>query len=126
MQICEGYHFVQSNWKEGDKICFFGFSRGAYIARALAGMLHMIGLLLALMPDEVVFAFKHYKDQIEMQRVWNYRQDLCHAIKIDFLGAWDTVSSAGILVSRMLPYSQGNSSMIVFRHAMALDERQAR
>lgn len=28
--------------KEGDKICIFGFSRGAYTARALAGMIHKV------------------------------------------------------------------------------------
>ncbi len=28
--------------QEGDKICIFGFSRGAYTARALAGMIHKV------------------------------------------------------------------------------------
>jgi uncharacterized protein (DUF2235 family) len=28
--------------QEGDKICLFGFSRGAYTARALAGMINMV------------------------------------------------------------------------------------
>lgn len=36
-----------ANYKEGDKICILGFSRGAYTARCLAGMLHKIGLLPA-------------------------------------------------------------------------------
>lgn len=31
------------NYVEGDKICLFGFSRGAYVARSLAGMLEQVG-----------------------------------------------------------------------------------
>ena len=31
--VLEGYRFIMQNWKQGDKICLFGFSRGAYIAR---------------------------------------------------------------------------------------------
>ena len=41
-QIMGGYSFLMENWKEGDKICLFGFSRGAYTARCLAGMLHKV------------------------------------------------------------------------------------
>jgi uncharacterized protein (DUF2235 family) len=37
-----GYQFIQKNYRLGDKICIFGFSRGAYTARALAGMLFKV------------------------------------------------------------------------------------
>jgi uncharacterized protein (DUF2235 family) len=37
-----GYTFLMQNYRPGDKICIFGFSRGAYTARALAGMLHKV------------------------------------------------------------------------------------
>lgn len=30
------------NYRKGDRICLFGFSRGAYTARALAGMVHKV------------------------------------------------------------------------------------
>ncbi|KAF8829500.1 hypothetical protein HHX47_DHR3000528 [Lentinula edodes] len=36
--VMTGYEFLMQNYKIGDKICIFGFSRGAYIARALAGI----------------------------------------------------------------------------------------
>ena len=32
--VCEAYNFVVNNWSEGDEIYIFGFSRGAYTARA--------------------------------------------------------------------------------------------
>ena len=37
-----GYRFLMQNFTKGDKICIFGFSRGAYTARCLAGMLHKV------------------------------------------------------------------------------------
>ena len=43
--ITAGYEFLMSTYSPGDKICLFGFSRGAYTARALAGMLEKVGLI---------------------------------------------------------------------------------
>ncbi|KAF8330812.1 uncharacterized protein EI90DRAFT_3124026 [Cantharellus anzutake] len=129
--VCGGYRFLQSNWKQGDKICIFGFSRGAYTARALAGMLHAVGLLPPSMPEQVQFAYKLYKNLgrgnvVSGDPGRNYKRDFCRAVTVDFLGVWDTVASVGILVSRALPFSQSNSSVKVFRHALALDERRAK
>jgi uncharacterized protein (DUF2235 family) len=36
--------FSRSSDRAMDKICIFGFSRGAYTARALAGMIHKVGV----------------------------------------------------------------------------------
>lgn len=44
----DGYRFVMRNWRVGDKICLFGFSRGAYTARALAGFLYKVSLTVFL------------------------------------------------------------------------------
>ncbi|CAE7205429.1 unnamed protein product [Rhizoctonia solani] len=38
--VCDGYRFLMESYRDGDRIYIFGFSRGAYTARALAGMLH--------------------------------------------------------------------------------------
>lgn len=43
--IQEAYTYLMETWKYGDQVYMFGFSRGAYTARALAGMLHTLGLL---------------------------------------------------------------------------------
>lgn len=45
VQVMSGYEFLMQNYRVGDKICLFGFSRGAYTCRALAGMLYKVGLL---------------------------------------------------------------------------------
>jgi uncharacterized protein (DUF2235 family) len=41
-QVMGGYRFLMQNYLSGDRICLFGFSRGAYTARALAGMLFKV------------------------------------------------------------------------------------
>ena len=43
--IREAYEFIASNYVEGDEIYLFGFSRGAYTVRSLAGMIGYAGLL---------------------------------------------------------------------------------
>ncbi|MBI3798630.1 MAG: DUF2235 domain-containing protein, partial [Deltaproteobacteria bacterium] len=43
--IKEGYRFLVSNYRQGDEIYLFGFSRGAYTARSLAGLIRNLGIL---------------------------------------------------------------------------------
>src|SRR5215469_17437772 len=43
--IADAYRFLMQNFHAEEKIYIFGFSRGAYTARALCGMLRMFGLL---------------------------------------------------------------------------------
>ncbi|HEY7642814.1 MAG TPA: DUF2235 domain-containing protein [Steroidobacteraceae bacterium] len=44
-RIVRGYTFISRNYDAGDEIHIAGFSRGAYTARALAGMISSVGLL---------------------------------------------------------------------------------
>ncbi len=43
--ISDAYRYLMDTYADGDRVFVFGFSRGAYTARALAGVLHMYGLL---------------------------------------------------------------------------------
>jgi uncharacterized protein (DUF2235 family) len=43
--VAEAYTFLMHHWRPGDELYIFGFSRGAYTARALVGMLNRPGLL---------------------------------------------------------------------------------
>ena len=45
MTMCCGLWFLVENWREGDRIYLFGFSRGAYTVRVLAGLIHKMGLI---------------------------------------------------------------------------------
>lgn len=117
-----------NNYQEGDRICLFGFSRGAYTARALAGMLHKVGLLPAHNQAQIVFAWHYYK--LDTKYGWKMSSEFKRTFSIDvnvhFLGCWDTVASVGI-IPRILPFAKtNNTSVRYFRHAIALDERRAK
>ncbi|KAF8594073.1 hypothetical protein BDV93DRAFT_535126 [Ceratobasidium sp. AG-I] len=122
-----GYQFLMQNYTEGDKISLFGFSRGAYTARALAGMLHKVGLLPAYNHEQVAFAYAMFKrDDPDGWKMSNgFKRAFSIDVKIDFLGVFDTVNSVGI-IPRELPFAKSNYLIRVFRHAVALDERRAK
>ncbi|KAI9066492.1 hypothetical protein FKP32DRAFT_1601720 [Trametes sanguinea] len=122
-----GYEFLMQNYQAGDKICLFGFSRGAYTARALAGMIHKVGLLPACNNQQVPFAYKMYTrdDELGWKQSTAFKKAFSIDVDIDFIGVWDTVDSVGV-IPRRLPFTSSNKSIRVFRHAVALDERRAR
>ncbi|PPQ75323.1 hypothetical protein CVT24_007036 [Panaeolus cyanescens] len=111
----------------GDRICIFGFSRGAYTARSLAGMLCKVGLLPAGNFEKVPFAYKMYTriDHTGWKMSNEFKKAFCVDVGIEFLGVWDTVDSVGIIPKR-LPFTTSNTVVRTFRHALALDERRAK
>ncbi|KZV71102.1 hypothetical protein PENSPDRAFT_418968 [Peniophora sp. CONT] len=126
--VLDGYKFLMQNYNVGDKVCIFGFSRGAYTARALAGMLHKIGLLLKDNDAQLSFAYKLYKseDPDSVPLAMGFKRTFCRPVPIEFIGVWDTVASVGVLTRRSLPFVTTNTTIKTFRHALALDERRAR
>jgi uncharacterized protein (DUF2235 family) len=44
-EILGAYRFLAEHYQKDDRVFLFGFSRGAYTIRALAGFIHIIGLL---------------------------------------------------------------------------------
>ncbi|CAO1633885.1 unnamed protein product [Sympodiomycopsis kandeliae] len=128
VHVREAYSFLMQNYEDGDKISIFGFSRGAYTARALAGMLHKVGLLPAHNQAQIAFAYRWYKDDTahgwEMSA--DFKRTFCIDVDVHFLGCWDTVASVG-MIPRILPFAKAhNTSVRFFRHALALDEHRAK
>ena len=116
------------SYREGDKICLFGFSRGAYTARCLAGMLHKVGLLPRNNTAQVAFAYQFYKD--DSKEGWkmsaDFKKTFCIDASVYFVGVFDCVASVGF-VPRKLPFSSTPTSRTGhFRHAMALDEHRSK
>lgn len=135
--VLEAYRFIIRNYRQGDQIYLFGFSRGAYTVRVLAGLINMIGLLSAENENLCGYALTAYKqastrDNLEI--TWRFQKVLqAQHITIRFMGCWDTVGS--VIVPRpdrwyiipsleTLPYTKTNPCVQVFRHAMAIDERR--
>ena len=63
LHISECYGFLCNNWQVGDEIFLFGFSRGAYTARAIATLITDIGLLTAKGMEFFFQIFEDWKDQ---------------------------------------------------------------
>ncbi|EDR03434.1 uncharacterized protein LACBIDRAFT_307300 [Laccaria bicolor S238N-H82] len=124
--VLDGYRFIMQNYRFGDKICLFGFSRGAYTARALSGFLYKIGLLPRDNDSQMPFAYKFYKrtDPAGTELCAGFKQTYCQHVNIEFLGVWDTVASIGF--GGELPFSKANRSIKIFRHALSLDEHRAK
>lgn len=126
--IMDGYRYLMQNYMPGDKICLFGFSRGAYTARALAGMLYKVGLLPKDNLEQILFAFKMYQrtDDAAVQLAAGFKQTYCQDVSVNFIGAWDTVASVGLVMGKTLPFVNSNKAIKVFRHALSLDEHRSR
>ncbi|KAI6044762.1 hypothetical protein EDC04DRAFT_260585 [Pisolithus marmoratus] len=109
--VMDGYKFLMANYRTGDKISLFGFSRGAYTARALAGMLAKVGLLLHDNLQSVTFAYDYYKrqDKKGITLAEQFKKEFCQEVDVEFVGVWDTVQSTGILMSRSLPFTDSNT-----------------
>lgn len=125
-QVQDAYRFLMRHYQAGDEIYLFGFSRGAYTARVLAGMLHKVGLLTAGNEELIPFAWDAYAPLDNFPHAAGFRATFGRKVRVRFLGVWDTVSSvrwAGKPVA--LPSTQRNPSVDKFRHAVALDERRA-
>jgi uncharacterized protein (DUF2235 family) len=123
--VNDGYRFLMRYWQDGDRIFIFGFSRGAYTARALAGMLHKVGLLTQGNEELIAFAWSTFKDEHDEKISTGFRHTFCRKVSVHFLGLWDTVSSVGWAWSpKHLPFTMNNPSVEIVRHAVSLDERR--
>ncbi|OBT76954.1 hypothetical protein VF21_04169 [Pseudogymnoascus sp. 05NY08] len=63
LHISECYGFICNNWQVGDEIFLFGFSRGAYTARAIATLITDIGLLTTKGMEFFFQIFEDWKNQ---------------------------------------------------------------
>ncbi|KAF8066480.1 hypothetical protein FPV67DRAFT_1494961 [Lyophyllum atratum] len=123
--VMDGYEFLMQNYREGDRICIFGFSRGAYTARCLAGMIYKVGLLPVSNRQQVPFAYKMYEDITRGEQSRAFKKTFSMDVPIEFLGLWDTVNSVGQFSNgRGQPIESSYSIIRTFRHAVALDERR--
>lgn len=134
--VLGAYRFVVQNYREGDRIYLFGFSRGAWTARVLAGFIHVIGLLdpeQLNMCDSALGTYKQSATNNDLSLGWHFARVIgSRRVTIKYIGVWDTVAS--VLVPRpdrmwlpsleTLPYTLRNPSVAVFRHALAIDERR--
>ncbi|HYI63993.1 MAG TPA: DUF2235 domain-containing protein [Allosphingosinicella sp.] len=134
--VLDAYSWLCRNWREGDEIYLFGFSRGAYTARVLGGFIRLIGLLN---PEQLnlcgyaLVAYKKSGDTGDFKVGGDFaRVAGSRLATIRFIGVWDTVSSVLTPNARFfflpwpltLPFTRKNSRVEIFRHAISIDERR--
>jgi uncharacterized protein (DUF2235 family) len=122
-----GYRFLMDSYQPGDQIFLFGFSRGAYTARVLAGMLLKVGLLPRGNDEMVAFSWDIYANEPVDDVSRGFKKTFSRSVPIRFLGLWDTVSSISwAWHPKVYAYTRNNESVQTVRHALALDERRQR
>lgn len=116
----------------GDYIYLFGFSRGAFTVRALAGLIYRCGVLKKDSAAQVDAALgwckQHYTGLCPAQRVAYraqvdaFRRQHSQPCNVHFLGVWDTVKSVGYLNPKAPPHTRHNPIVKHVRHALSIDE----
>lgn len=134
--IRDAYIYIMNHWRPGDRLFLFGFSRGAYTVRALAGLIHHYGILMPgndmLVPYAINMFWKAsgtrgpaFDDFLRLAD--RFKASLSFAdCKPHFVGVFDTVSSVGWVGSPIsLPATHRNPDIATFRHAVSIDEHRA-
>ena len=134
--ILEGYATLASRYRPGDAIMLFGFSRGAYAVRSLAGLINRVGLIRkdAATERRIYRAFRHYEAREMSAAAKDFSRIYCHEnVPIRVLGVWDTVKALGLpypILNRLAPmatefhdHTLGNNVENAFQ-ALALDENR--
>ncbi|MDQ2067569.1 DUF2235 domain-containing protein [Xinfangfangia sp. CPCC 101601] len=136
-QIRRAYGHLASHYRDGDRIYLFGYSRGAFAVRSLAGVIDRIGLLRqdAATERNVTLAWRHYRNGPETPAARAFAHNLCHPLApIEMLGVWDTVKALGLrlpllwmLTNTEHEFHNHQLGAVVRHgfHALALDETRA-
>jgi len=132
--IRSGYMFLVQNYVPGDEIFLFGFSRGAFSARSLSGLIGSCGLLKRQRLADLRAAWDYYRtaSNRDPEDFCEKHGSDCHTrVKIAFLGVWDTVGALGVpstlrnlIAAPSYEFHDTEPSKIVLRgrHALAIDE----
>jgi uncharacterized protein (DUF2235 family) len=131
--VGDAYRYLMNTYEDGDRVFLFGFSRGAYTARALAGVLHMFGLLCPGNDALISYILRLYARRTRaaegmthtFQVASGFKATFCRSCPLHLVGVWDTVSSVGWVWDPVkLPYTAQNPDMQNGRHAVSIDERR--
>ncbi len=126
-KIGNAYSFLMENYQPGDKVFIFGFSRGAYTAKALCAMLYQFGLFDSGCQTLIPYAMKVFKkpNPRNLKKAQAFKEAFGTECKPHFVGVWDTVSSVGWITEPLrLAYTFKNPDLKVVRHALSIDERR--
>jgi len=131
------YRFLVENYELGDALYLFGFSRGSFTARSLAGLIRNAGILTPANLDRVDEGYQLYRDKEgpDAPAAVAFRSAYAWAVDtpIWFIGVWDTVGALGVpniglpwvnLINRRYQFhdTQLSSKVRYAYQALAIDE----
>jgi uncharacterized protein (DUF2235 family) len=132
------YRFILYNYSPADELYFFGFSRGAFTVRTLAGFMKYVGLVYKdhdyFVPD-LWDCYEKSKGPStrEWERAHRKIKDKRPCPRIKFIGVWDTVGALGAPGVLGQFFNRGkyryhdvglNDTIENAYHALAIDERR--
>lgn len=145
------YEWLVENYNDGDEIFIFGFSRGAFTARSLAGLVALEGILKAGSPVGLTELFNRYKKGNE-ESIWTLKDieasgdtsklteqekwllKYSQPAKVKVVGVWDTVGSVGVAAGNIPGISRSQFDYLQTGlfipiqngyHALAIDEHRS-
>jgi uncharacterized protein (DUF2235 family) len=132
----EAYTFLMDHYRPGDRVFVFGFSRGAFTARALAGVTYRAGLMRDGAQNLVEYLVRAYtKGDAFTDEDWEVMSqfgdtfaidhDGSKAMPIHFLGLWDSVKALGwFRWDPKWPFTRKLPNARTIRHAVSIGERR--
>lgn len=143
-EIIDAYTWLTGCFEAGDELFIFGFSRGAYTARSLSGLIAECGVLKPGAPLSIEQLYARYRRRTkqtinelihgpvptELEERWIVKY--CKPTKIKMVGVWDTVGSLGSplasLRQKVTKYMFLDTHLRVQNeyafHALAIDENR--
>jgi uncharacterized protein (DUF2235 family) len=138
--IHDAYRFLVGNYEPGDELYLFGFSRGAFTARSIVGMIRKCGILRRESVQHYHAARELYRNDAHPDADGPRAFRASHSvagdgdIPVKFIGVWDTVGALGIPLRGLRGLTRGkyqfhdtelSSTVERACHALAIDEHRA-
>ena len=110
-------------YDRGDRVFLLGYSRGAYTVRALAGMLHVCGLLTKGSYNLIPYmAEMYYKERKGVAQ--DFKDRCSRECPTYLIGVWDTVASVGYIRQKRFSNSVLNPDVRFGYQSLAINERR--
>jgi len=104
--VKDAYRFLVQNYAEDDEIYLLGFSRGAFTARSLAGLIRCSGLVRKENAGHITEAYKVYREKHDLgadkPSAIAFRAKYSRQVRIKFIGVFDTVGALGVPIGTLL------------------------
>jgi uncharacterized protein (DUF2235 family) len=145
-EVINAYEWLVEHYETDAQLFIFGFSRGAFTARSLAGFISKCGLLKPGSPVSMKQLYERYRkgtaesvlalgrvaaDKLSLEDQWI--QEYSRAIPIWFQGVWDTVGALGVPLPCIPKVSRADFAFLETDlrindthayHALAIDEHR--